>query len=184
MFGGLAGRTLHDTRLGRLSAQRECRNEIGAQVDGKNLHDLLPLPFTEESLQHVAARVRTVQDILERPLVLENVSAYLQWKTSCMSESQFLAELCQLTGCELLLAQLPFARHRPAPISNIREASSITEHSERASFVYRLPNNGPGWHAPRTIYHDSFLAIVIHSVVVQNLYVRCSNPDAEERVQE
>jgi uncharacterized protein (UPF0276 family) len=67
------------------------------------LHDLLPLPFTEESLQHVAARVRTVQDILERPLVLENVSAYLQWKTSCMSESQFLAELCQLTGCELLL---------------------------------------------------------------------------------
>ncbi|WP_137973126.1 DUF692 domain-containing protein [Pseudomonas sp. F(2018)] len=67
------------------------------------LHDLLPMPFTQESLQHVAARVRQVQDVLERPLVLENVSAYVQWKTSCMSESQFLAELSQSTGCELLL---------------------------------------------------------------------------------
>lgn len=67
------------------------------------LHDLLPLLFTEESLRHVAERVRVVQDILERPLVLENVSAYLQWKSSCMSESQFLARLSQMTGCELLL---------------------------------------------------------------------------------
>ena len=67
------------------------------------LHDLLPLPFTQESLLHVAARVRLVQDVLERPLVLENVSAYIQWGTSCMSESQFLAELSYLTGCELLL---------------------------------------------------------------------------------
>lgn len=67
------------------------------------LHDLLPLPFTEESLRHVAERVRVVQDILERPLVLENVSAYLQWKSSCISESQFLARLSQMTGCELLL---------------------------------------------------------------------------------
>ena len=66
------------------------------------LHDLLPLPFTQESLLHVAARVRLVQDVLERPLVLENVSAYIQWGTSCMSESQFLAELSYLTGCELL----------------------------------------------------------------------------------
>ena len=67
------------------------------------LHDLLPLPFTQKSLLHVASRVRLVQDVLQRPLVLENVSAYVQWKTSCMSESQFLAELSSLTGCELLL---------------------------------------------------------------------------------
>ncbi|HFX1929402.1 TPA: DUF692 family multinuclear iron-containing protein, partial [Pseudomonas aeruginosa] len=50
------------------------------------LHDLLPLPFTQESLLHVAARVRLVQDVLERPIVLENVSSYVQWKTSSMSE--------------------------------------------------------------------------------------------------
>lgn len=68
-----------------------------------HLHDLLPLPFTQESLLHVAGRVRLVQDVLQRPLVLENVSAYLQWTTSSMSEAQFLAELSSLTGCELLL---------------------------------------------------------------------------------
>src|SRR3546814_8732756 len=61
------------------------------------------LPFTQESLLHVAARVRLVQDVLERPIVLENVSSYVQWKTSSMSESQFLSELSFLTGCELLL---------------------------------------------------------------------------------
>lgn len=67
------------------------------------LHDLLPLPFTEESLQHVAARVRQVQEVLERPLVLENVSSYLRSADDQFSEWQFLAALCELTGCELLL---------------------------------------------------------------------------------
>ena len=67
------------------------------------LHDLLPLPFTEESLQHVAARVRQVQEVLERPLVLENVSSYLRSAAEQFSEWQFLAALCELTGCELLL---------------------------------------------------------------------------------
>ncbi|MEW6463420.1 DUF692 domain-containing protein [Ectopseudomonas khazarica] len=67
------------------------------------LHDLLPLPYTEESLQHVAARVRQVQDVLERPLVLENVSSYLRCADDQMSEWQFLSALCELSGCELLL---------------------------------------------------------------------------------
>ena len=67
------------------------------------LHDLLPLPFTEESLQHVAARVRQVQEVLERPLVLENVSSYLRSADDQFSEWQFLAALCELTGCALLL---------------------------------------------------------------------------------
>ncbi|HEX5842967.1 MAG TPA: DUF692 domain-containing protein [Pseudomonas sp.] len=67
------------------------------------LHDLLPLPYTEESLQHVAARVRQVQEVIERPLVLENVSSYLRCAGDQFSEWQFLAALCELTGCELLL---------------------------------------------------------------------------------
>lgn len=67
------------------------------------LHDLLPLPFTEESLQHVAARVRQVQEVIERPLVLENVSSYLRSADDQFSEWQFLAALTELTGCELLL---------------------------------------------------------------------------------
>jgi hypothetical protein len=67
------------------------------------LHDLLPLPYTEESLQHVAARVRQVQDILGRPLVLENVSSYLRCADDQFSEWQFLGALCEISGCELLL---------------------------------------------------------------------------------
>ena len=67
------------------------------------LHDLLPLPYTEESLQHVAARVHQVQDVLERPLVLENVSSYLRYAADEFSEWEYLARLSELTGCELLL---------------------------------------------------------------------------------
>ncbi|MET1076993.1 MAG: DUF692 domain-containing protein [Pseudomonas sp.] len=67
------------------------------------LHDLLPLPYTEESLQHVAARIRQVQDLLERPLVLENVSSYVRTADADFSEWEFLAALSDLSGCELLL---------------------------------------------------------------------------------
>ncbi|MBT8768141.1 MNIO family bufferin maturase [Metapseudomonas boanensis] len=67
------------------------------------LHDLLPLPFTEESLAHVSERVNQVQDVIGRSLVLENVSSYLRCTDSEMSEWQFLAALAERTDCELLL---------------------------------------------------------------------------------
>ncbi|AUO26437.1 DUF692 domain-containing protein [Pseudomonas sp. D8002] len=67
------------------------------------LHDLLPLPYTEESLYHVAARVRQVQDVLQRPFVLENVSSYVRSKADEFTEWEFLNALTHLTGCQLLL---------------------------------------------------------------------------------
>lgn len=67
------------------------------------LHDLLPLPYTHESLHYVAGRVRQVQDLLQRPLVLENVSSYVRAADDDFCEWEFLAALSQLTGCELLL---------------------------------------------------------------------------------
>jgi uncharacterized protein (UPF0276 family) len=72
-------------------------------VAGVNTHDLLPMPLNEESLRHVAERVRQVQDFLERPLVLENPSSYLEFKESTITEWDFLSELAQGTGCGLLL---------------------------------------------------------------------------------
>ncbi len=72
-------------------------------VAGINTHDLLPLPLNEESLRHVIRRIHTVQDILERPLILENPSTYLQFRHSTFSEAEFLATLCAETGCGLLL---------------------------------------------------------------------------------
>ena len=72
-------------------------------VGGHNLHDLLPLPYTEEALQHVVARVGCVQDVLGRPLVLENVSSYLTFCDSAMSEWEFLAAVAERADCGLLL---------------------------------------------------------------------------------
>ncbi|MDV3459139.1 DUF692 domain-containing protein [Sphingomonas sp. HF-S4] len=72
-------------------------------VNGHNSHDLLPIPLTEESLAHVAARVLQVQDILERPLILENPSSYVRFAQSTMEEPAFLRALADRTGCGLLL---------------------------------------------------------------------------------
>jgi uncharacterized protein len=72
-------------------------------VAGRTSHDLLPLPLTEESLGHVASRVRAVQDFLERPLVLENPSSYVTFAASTLSEWEFLTRLTEDTGCKLLL---------------------------------------------------------------------------------
>jgi uncharacterized protein (UPF0276 family) len=71
-------------------------------VHGKNLHDLLPIPYTREALDHVVSRVQLVQDYLGRPLVLENVSTYVQFNCSEMTEWEFLSELSRRSGCWLL----------------------------------------------------------------------------------
>jgi uncharacterized protein (UPF0276 family) len=72
-------------------------------IDGRNLHDLLPLPYTEEALASVVARVGQVQDALGRQLLLENVSSYLTFHSSDMSEWEFLREVAQRADCAILL---------------------------------------------------------------------------------
>lgn len=72
-------------------------------IAGINTHDLLPLPLTEESLDHVCGRVEQIQDYLQRPLVLENPSTYLAFQASTMPEWEFLARMARRTGCGLLL---------------------------------------------------------------------------------
>ncbi|MGH8175818.1 MAG: MNIO family bufferin maturase [Steroidobacter sp.] len=72
-------------------------------VDGVNLHDLMPLPFTQATLRHVVARVEEVQERLGRRLVLENVSSYVSFTHAEMTEWEFLRELAQRADCLLLL---------------------------------------------------------------------------------
>lgn len=72
-------------------------------VAGRNNHDLLPLPYTESSLKHVVARIRAVQDFLERPIVLENPSTYLTFASSTMPEHEFLARMAEDSDCALLV---------------------------------------------------------------------------------
>ncbi len=71
-------------------------------VHGVNLHDLLPVPYTQEALYHVCARIQKVQDTLKRPLALENVSTYVQFGHSEMPEWEFIAEMTKRTGCWLV----------------------------------------------------------------------------------
>jgi uncharacterized protein (UPF0276 family) len=70
---------------------------------GMNMHDLLPLPYTEEALDHVAERVMRVQDCLGRRLVLENVSSYVTYAASELNEWDFIAELTRRADCDILL---------------------------------------------------------------------------------
>ncbi len=72
-------------------------------VSGRNTHDLLPMPLTEEALSHVVARVKTVSDFLERPLILENASTYAEFTASSMPEWEFFARLMEEADCGMLL---------------------------------------------------------------------------------
>lgn len=72
-------------------------------VHGVNVHDLLPMPFTVAAASHVAERVARVQDFLGRRLLLENVSSYVTFISSEMSEAEFLAEVATRADCDILL---------------------------------------------------------------------------------
>jgi uncharacterized protein (UPF0276 family) len=72
-------------------------------VGGRNLHELLPLPYTEEAVAHVVARIRDVQDILERPILIENVSSYMAFADSTMSEWEFISAIADEADCGILL---------------------------------------------------------------------------------
>jgi uncharacterized protein (UPF0276 family) len=70
---------------------------------GTNMHDLLPLPYTDEAVRHVVARVREVQDFMERPMLIENVSSYLTYRQSAMTEWEFLSQIAEQAECLILL---------------------------------------------------------------------------------
>jgi len=72
-------------------------------VHGRNLHDLMPLPYTEETIAHVSARVKQVQDFLGRQILLENVSSYVTYNASQISEWAFLTEIAERADCLILL---------------------------------------------------------------------------------
>lgn len=97
-------------------------------VAAQNTHDLLPIPYTEETLKHVSDRVKTVQDFLERPLVLENPSTYVEFTGSCMSEAEFITRLAQETDCGLLL-----------DVNNVY-VSSFNHDKEPIDFINAIPH--------------------------------------------
>jgi uncharacterized protein (UPF0276 family) len=92
-------RSLRDRTRARWVSDHLCWTGVG----GKNTHDLLPMPYTEESLRHVADRVAYVQDFLGAPLALENPSTYVEFAGASMPEWEFLSRLADAADCALLL---------------------------------------------------------------------------------
>ncbi len=72
-------------------------------IHGQNIHDLLPLPYTEETAKHVVERVQQVQEVLGRQLLLENVSSYASYIDSTMTEWEFITQIAEAADCLLLL---------------------------------------------------------------------------------
>lgn len=97
----------HLAKLKRLIARVEpglvSEHLCWSSVAGRHFNDLLPLPYTEEALDHVCARIARVQDVLGHELLVENVSSYLAFADSTIPEWEFVATLARRTGCRLLL---------------------------------------------------------------------------------
>jgi uncharacterized protein len=74
-----------------------------SSIDGHYLHDLLPLPYTEEVLHHLVSRIQQVQEYLNRQILIENISSYVECKNSTFSEADFLREVALRSGCGILL---------------------------------------------------------------------------------
>jgi uncharacterized protein len=98
-------------------------------VHGQNIHDLLPLPYTEETARHVAERVNTVQDYLGRKILLENVSSYASYVDSTMTEWEFISLICEQSDCLLLL-----------DVNNIY-VSSYNHNFDAKDFINGVPQN-------------------------------------------
>lgn len=98
-------------------------------VAGLNAHDLLPIPLNEATLRHVVERIRIVQDVLQRPLVLENPSSYVTFAASTMTEWEFLSRMAEEADCGLLL-----------DVNNVY-VSSVNHDFDPAEYVRSVPHN-------------------------------------------
>lgn len=101
-------------------------------VGGKNIHDLLPLPYTDEALKHVVGRIRQVQDFLGRQLLLENVSSYMEFTDSRLTEWEFLKTIAVEADCKILL-----------DLNNIY-VSSVNHHFNALDYVNAIPKDRVG----------------------------------------
>jgi uncharacterized protein len=99
-------------------------------VHGVNLHDLLPIPYTAEALDHVSGRIRRVQDFLGRRIAIENVSSYVTFAESEMDEWTFVRELCERADCSLLF-----------DVNNVF-VSSFNHDFDRLKFIDAVPLTG------------------------------------------
>jgi uncharacterized protein (UPF0276 family) len=98
-------------------------------VTGLNTHDLLPMPYTDQTLTHTVERVKIIQDFLERPIALENASTYLEFAVSTWRESEFLASVAKRADCGILL-----------DVNNVY-VSSFNHGFDAQEYIERIPSD-------------------------------------------
>ena len=98
-------------------------------IAGLNAHDLLPIPLNDTTLRHVVERIRIVQDVLQRPLVLENPSSYVTFAASTMTEWEFLSRMAEEADCLLLL-----------DVNNVY-VSSVNHDFDPAEYIRSVPHD-------------------------------------------
>ena len=127
-------------------------------VHGQNMHDLLPLPYTEETVKHVVERVQIVQDYLGRQILLENVSSYASYVDSNMTEWEFITQISEVADCLLLL-----------DVNNIY-VSSFNHQFDAKAFIDGVPKHRiqqihlAGHHNHGDYIIDTHDAPVVHAV--------------------
>lgn len=115
-------------------------------VHGKNMHDLLPLPYTEETIRHVSSRIQQVQDFLGQRILIENVSSYIEYNASTMPEWVFLSAIAQEADCLLLL-----------DINNIY-VSARNHHFDPLEYMHHIPKERVyQHHIAGHSYHKDFI---------------------------
>lgn len=136
-------------------------------VLGRTTHDLLPVPLNEETLRHVVVRIRTVQEILERPLVLENPSTYLRFTSDTLQEWEFLTAMAEEADCGLLLdvnnVYVSSVNHGFDPAHYIQSVPAerivqfhLAGHTHRGSYIldtHDQPVLDEVWELYRLAYH-------------------------------
>ncbi|TNC81799.1 MAG: hypothetical protein C9356_06590 [Oleiphilus sp.] len=124
---------------------------------GLHSHDLLPMPYTAEAVRHVAARIDQVQNALGRRILVENVSSYMQYQCSDLSEAQFFAEVVESADCDILCdlnnIYVSASNHdfdamrylEQLPVSRIRELH-LAGYEDQGRYL--LDTHGEAVHAP------------------------------------
>ncbi len=96
-------------------------------VNGVNAHDLLPIPYTRQAVNHIVSRIHQVQEFLGRPILIENVSSYLTYKQSEMTEWEFILEIVNKADCYILL-----------DVNNVY-VSSINHQFDPLDYIFAMP---------------------------------------------